>query len=270
MWRHLLTKHKKAKGHLSKRHKSVLTCSFTKGGQTTSWGVKWHKTQLTQEKKITKTSILYWTYKLRNVNVEKLKNKDWMRHFLERIQKLFQFLLSQNLTELPTEYGQLTTTMHRTWSQSYNVTPGSNTRTLPGPISFSTTNQQLHKHLFPFAASHYKSIAVAGLTFSILSSHSLFWASSAMKAWCLSHFLWSFWVSSLLLSLAISIFSHTQSPSWRKREETGKTCHGRTSCCVFNHLAVKRHRCSTKAHWCKLICMRKSNIMISGINWNRP
>lgn len=63
----------------------------------------------------------------------------------------------------------------------------------------------------------------AALTFSILSSHSLFWANSAMKAWCFSHFLWSFWVSSRLLSLAISIFSHTQSPSW-KTERERQTC----------------------------------------------
>lgn len=62
---------------------------------------------------------------------------------------------------------------------------------------------------------------LAALTFSILSSHSLFWANSAMKAWCFSHFLWSFWVSSRLLSLAISIFSHTQSPSWGEEARRG-------------------------------------------------
>lgn len=88
------------------------------------------------------------------------------------------------------------------------------------PSAFWQRNNNCTNIQFPTCSrsTHCELTAGAGLTFSILSSHSLFWASSAMKAWCLSHFLWSFWVSSLLLSLAISIFSHTQSPSWRKRE----------------------------------------------------
>ena len=51
------------------------------------------------------------------------------------------------------------------------------------------------------------------LTCSILASHSLLRASSAIKAWCFSHFLCSFWASSRAVSRAISIFSSTRCPN---------------------------------------------------------
>lgn len=55
------------------------------------------------------------------------------------------------------------------------------------------------------------------LTCSILASHSLLRASSAIKAWCLSHFLCSFWASSRAVSRAISIFSSTRCPNHSAR-----------------------------------------------------
>lgn len=55
------------------------------------------------------------------------------------------------------------------------------------------------------------------LTCSILASHSLLRASSAIKAWCFSHFLCSFWASSRAVSRAISIFSSTRCPNHSAR-----------------------------------------------------
>lgn len=55
------------------------------------------------------------------------------------------------------------------------------------------------------------------LTCSILASHSLLRASSAIKAWCFSHFLCSFWASSRAVSRAISIFSSTSCPNHSAR-----------------------------------------------------
>lgn len=111
---------------------------------------------------------------------------------------------------------------------------------------------------------HFFKYQLSWLTCSILASHSLLRASSAMKAWCFIHFLCSFWASSRAPSRAVSILSasgssaqlhHTHTYTCREQSadsyDTDNLCHNLLAITDTHtalgpiHSIAKEH-CSTK------------------------